>query len=56
MEPGPAEQIMYADVVAMTRWMADHGFTPDEIAYAVEKPHKHLDHLQAATAGLPADE
>lgn len=49
-----AEPATYADIIVMTRWMAEQSFTPDEIAYAVEKPHKHLDYIRRARAGLPA--
>lgn len=49
-------QFTYADIIVMTRWMAEHDFTPDEIAYAVEKPDKHLDYIRRAAVGLPAAE
>jgi hypothetical protein len=56
MDIETAPEIIYEDVVVMTRWMAIEGFTPDEIAYAVEKPYKHLDYLRRAAAGLaPAE-
>lgn len=35
-------------LVVLTSWMADNGYTPSEIAYAVEKPWKHTDLLAAA--------
>lgn len=34
----------YDQVVRLTRWMADQGFTGDQVAYAVEKPWKHTDY------------
>jgi len=56
MEAELAEQTTYADIIVMTRWMVEQDFTPDEIAYAVEKPHKHLDYIRRAAAGLPSAE
>lgn len=42
-------EITHADLVTLTAWMAENGSTPHEIAYAVEKPWKHLDLLAEAT-------
>ena len=39
--------ITHADLVRLTRWMAEQGtYTADDIAYAVEKPWKHDDELR----------
>ncbi|MFD7161396.1 hypothetical protein ACFV9C_42895 [Kribbella sp. NPDC059898] len=56
MDVDPTSEISYDDVIVMTRWMASEGFTPDEIAYAVEKPHKHLDYVHRAAAGLAPEQ
>lgn len=56
MDVDPTPEISYGDVVVMTRWMASEGFTSDEIAYAVEKPYKHLDYVRRAAAGLAPEE
>lgn len=38
----------HRDLVYLTRWMAENGYTPDDIAYAVEKPWKYEDELKAS--------
>ena len=49
----PTVTITYADVSLMVRFMADEAdSTPDEIAYAVEKPWKHADVLAEAKVWL----
>lgn len=50
---GPAggrRDLSYDDVVVLTAWMAAEGYTAEEVAYAVEKPWKHLDELAQARA------
>jgi hypothetical protein len=42
--------VTYDDLVLITAYMARHDYTPDQIAYAVEKPLKHLDVLAEAKA------
>lgn len=40
----------HSNIVTLTSWMAENGYDPDDIAYAVEKPWKFeeefLDALQ----------
>ncbi|MGB8383242.1 MAG: hypothetical protein WCG47_18680 [Dermatophilaceae bacterium] len=51
------EAITYDDIITLTAWMAQHGYTADEIAYAVEKPWKHIDLITRAKLGAqPPDE
>jgi hypothetical protein len=33
----------YDEVVRLTAWMASHGYSASDVAYAVEKPWKHAD-------------
>jgi len=40
--------INYDDLVLLTAWMADNGFTAAEVAAAVEKPWHYHDELIAA--------
>lgn len=40
----------HADLVLLTRWMADENYDADDIAYAVEKPWKYIDELASAEA------
>lgn len=37
-------------LVALTAYMAENGYSPKAIAYAVEKPHKHADIALTALA------
>lgn len=41
-------EITYNDLITLTRWMAQNGYSADDVAYAIEKPHKYLDELKAA--------
>lgn len=41
-------QFQYADLILLTRHMADDGYDADSVADAVEKPWKYADELQAA--------
>lgn len=45
---GDQPEISCTDVVTLTAWMAEHGYTASEVAYAVEKPWKHTDWLATA--------
>lgn len=47
---GERRDVSYDDVVVLTAWMAAQGYTSEEVAYAVEKPWKHLDELEQARA------
>lgn len=38
------------DLVTLTAWMAGHGYSASDIAYAVEKPHKYATELAEAKA------
>ena len=42
----------YDDLVLLTAWMAAEGYTPNDIAYAVEKPWKWAEELVQAKAAL----
>lgn len=42
------------DLVLLTSYMAEHGSSAQEVAYAVEKPHKHIDFLNLAKAEVAA--
>ena len=42
------EEFVYADLAKLVRWMADNGYTPDQIADAVEKPWHYRQELLAA--------
>ena len=50
-----ALRIARNDLVTLTAYMADSGdYTANEIAYAVEKPHKFVDVLTEAREALTA--
>lgn len=36
----------YDEVVRLTAWMAQHGYSASDVAYAVEKPWKHADYWE----------
>ena len=40
------------DLIILTSWLADEGYSASDIAYAVEKPWKFADVLDAAKADL----
>jgi hypothetical protein len=42
------------DLVVLTAWMADNGYTAEEVAYAVEKPWKFDRELWDARVALDA--
>ncbi len=44
-------EVSHVDIVTLTAFMADHDYTAEQIAYAVEKPWKHLDILARAQQG-----
>lgn len=43
-----AHEVTYPQVVSLTAYMADSGYTAQEVAYAVEKPWKHADLIAQA--------
>lgn len=43
---------IHDNVVILTRYMAEHHFTADEIADAVEKPHKYGEEFDLAIEEL----
>lgn len=54
--PHTAGGDFHADLIVLTRWMADEGFTAGEVADAVEKPWKYTDWLAIARRGGSAEE
>jgi hypothetical protein len=42
------------NMVTLTAWMADNGYSAKDVAYAVEKPWKYEDEFKTATAELEA--
>lgn len=40
----------HANIVVLARWMADNGYTAEDVAYAVEKPWKYEDEFDKAIA------
>jgi hypothetical protein len=46
------EGTSYEDLVVLTAWMARNGYDAEDVAYAVEKPHKYTDELAQAKAEL----
>lgn len=45
--------ISYDDLIRLTAWMAEHGYTAENIAEAVEKPWHWTDELARAKDGRP---
>jgi hypothetical protein len=39
---------VHSNLVTLTAWMAEHGYSAEAIAYAVEKPWKYEDEFKAA--------
>ena len=50
--PQSVPQVTHAELVIIVNYMADHNYTANEIAYAVEKPWKHVDVLEEARKEL----
>jgi hypothetical protein len=49
-------EITYADIIALVRWMFYWGYTEEDIVYTMEKPHKFLDEIARAKAERPPAE
>ncbi len=43
---------VHDNLVTLTRWMADNGYTADDLAYAVEKPWKYEDEWRQAAEAV----
>lgn len=56
LDSASAADITYDDVVVLVDWMAQHEFTPAEIALAVAKPWNHRDWMSLAQRGAQPDE
>ena len=55
MTPQSVPTITHDDLVILTSYMAEHGYSAPEIAYAVEKPWKFLDVLDNTKAMIERD-
>jgi hypothetical protein len=47
-----APAITHDDLVVLTAWLAERGWSASSVAYAVEKPHKFASELSLARAVL----
>ena len=46
----------HENIITLTRYMAENGYEPDSIAYAVEKPWKYGDVFEDAQAEIKGEE
>ena len=54
--PQSVPQVNWDEVILITSYLAEHGETAKNVAYAVEKPWKFLDVLDAAKKELSEGE